>query len=127
MHPGKVMIPHIERSPHDTPTVEGDTPRERIEAGTATAGGILFSSGYPIQFAFRFRWIVNDRQRVQVTRVRLQSDFSIAEQVSDTFTHRHPLGLLLAIARDFLSDFQLLGIVDHGFDPKSRTMPGSRR
>ena len=30
MDPGKVMIPHVERSPHDTPTVEGEHRQRRV-------------------------------------------------------------------------------------------------
>src|SRR5256885_4294218 len=41
MHPGKVMIPHIERSPRDTPSVEGDTPA----AGARNLGDQTVSAG----------------------------------------------------------------------------------
>src|SRR5947208_3120490 len=59
--------------------------------------------------------------RYQQVSFQANSRYLEAEQIGDSFPHGHPFDFAFALADDLLSNFEFLGIVDHGFDPKNET------
>jgi hypothetical protein len=85
--------------------------RERIEGADRSAIGARGSGGEAIERPNRGRWVIDVSQRVEVARVDLRVDLSVAGQEGDALSRRHPRHHVPSLAAHAPADAELVGLV----------------
>jgi hypothetical protein len=61
--------------------------------------------------------VIDVSQRVEVARVCLRADLTVAGEESDALSHGHPRRDVPSLAAHAPADLELVGLIDDGLDP----------